>query len=100
MIQVHALTRNTTGAVTYCFIEAIETGNAGTYKHIMDRMKYSLSTASAHATGGVAFGSDPITGALGLLLGGGGYSPSAAGFSQIPQLSCSTPFDINRPFAL
>lgn len=96
-----ALSRvTTTGAMTYCFIEAIESGNAGTYIQLLDRMKYLLSTAHTHTTGGFAFEGDPIAGALGMLLGGGGFRPSAQGLTQVPQLSTTTPFDVNRPFFL
>jgi hypothetical protein len=86
--------------MTFCFIEAVESGHAGTYMQLLDRMKHRLATASVHSGGGLDLGGDPLSGVLGMLLGGGGFRPSAQGFSQVPQLSTSTPFDMNRPFFL
>lgn len=66
------------------------------------RLKHAMG-AGAGGAGPITFGGGHGFGAgsvLGMLLGGGTYRPTASGLSQIPQLSASQPFDLNRPFTI
>ncbi|EGD76981.1 hypothetical protein PTSG_07324 [Salpingoeca rosetta] len=92
-----------TGAMTFLFIEAIENGHGSTYASVLAQMKARLRAARASTSSADPFGfggGSMLTGVLGMLVSGGSYRPSARGLSQIPQLSSSQPFDINRPFVL
>lgn len=68
----------------------------------MWRLKHA-SDAGGGGGGPISFGGGHGLGAgsvLGMLLGSGSYRPTASGLSQIPQLSASQPFDLNRPFTV
>ncbi|EDQ88849.1 uncharacterized protein MONBRDRAFT_32666 [Monosiga brevicollis MX1] len=83
-----ALAKNArTGAMTFCFIEAIEGGYGDTYRSIMQRVQHRLKSAQAPG-GGFSFSnpSDIVTGVL--------------GFPQVPLLSSSKQFDPNTSFYL
>ncbi|CAM6028314.1 unnamed protein product [Sphagnum balticum] len=89
-----ALSRVTsTGAMTFCFIQAIERGHAHTYGSLLVSMRNAIREAGS--TSGM--GSGPITSLLEMLVSGGSLT---GGLTQEPQLSCATPFDINIPFYL
>lgn len=61
-----ALSRNTsTGAMTFCFIKAIEQGHGDTYGSILNAMRSTIRNTSGAAAGG------PITSLLSMLLTGG-----------------------------
>ncbi|XP_059446131.1 metacaspase-1-like [Corylus avellana] len=83
-----------TGAMTYCFIQAIERGHASTYGSMLNSMRSVLrSTGSNDLGGGV------VTSLLTMLLTGG--STLSGGLRQEPQLTAFQPFDVySRPFSL
>uniref|UniRef100_A0A0C9S9A8 TSA: Wollemia nobilis Ref_Wollemi_Transcript_8267_1840 transcribed RNA sequence n=1 Tax=Wollemia nobilis TaxID=56998 RepID=A0A0C9S9A8_9CONI len=84
-----------TGAMTYCFIQAIEKGGAGTtYGSLLNAMRNTIRQTGA-STGG---GGGPVTTLLTMLLTGGSYG---GGLTQEPQLTSSEPFEIHtKPFYL
>nr|XP_043626603.1 metacaspase-1-like [Erigeron canadensis] len=76
-----------TGAMTFCFIEAIEHGNASTYGSLLSSMRNSISNASRGPGGGSS--------SFNMLLNG------RRGFTQEPQLTSCEPFDIfAKPFSI
>ncbi|KAG2669112.1 hypothetical protein I3843_14G019300 [Carya illinoinensis] len=89
-----ALSRITsTGAMTFCFIQAIERGHGNTYGGMLNSMRSAIrSTGSNDMGGGV------VTSLLTMLLTGGSVS---GGLKQEPQLTACEPFDVySRPFSL
>nr|XP_048332277.1 metacaspase-1-like isoform X1 [Ziziphus jujuba var. spinosa] len=90
-----ALSRITsTGAMTFCFIQAIEKGHGGTYGSILNSMRTTIrNTGSGSDLGGGA-----VTSLVTMLLTGGSVS---GGLRQEPQLTSCQPFDVyTRPFIL
>ncbi|GMY22980.1 metacaspase-1 [Fagus crenata] len=83
-----------TGAMTYCFIQAIERGQATTYGSLLNSMRAVIrSTGSNNDLGGGA-----VTSLLTMLLAGGSLG---GGLRQEPQLTSCQPFDVyTRPFSL
>ncbi|XP_021744823.1 metacaspase-1-like [Chenopodium quinoa] len=80
-----------TGAMTYCFIQAIERGHASTYGIMLNAMRDAIRKTDTSPGGGV------VTSLLTMLLTGG----SGAGLRQEPQLSSNEGFDVYRkPFSL
>lgn len=79
-----------TGAMTFCFIQAIERGHARTYRDLLSAMRYNIRN-SGGAPGG------RVTSLIEMLLTGGSYS---GGFTQEPQLTSAYAFDIDKPFHL
>eukprot|EP00249_Psilotum_nudum_P017468 c26337_g1_i1 orf=61-1137(+) len=79
-----------TGAMTFCFIQAIERGHARTYRDILSAMRSYIRNADMGSSGGM------VTTLIEMLLTGGSYN----GFTQEPQLSASNPFDIGMAFYL
>lgn len=80
-----------TGAMTYCFIQAIERGQASTYGSMLNAMRAAIRNTDNDIGGGV------VTSLLTMLLTGG----SAVGLRQEPQLSANEPFDVYaKPFSL
>ncbi|KAJ0837101.1 putative transcription factor Znf-LSD family [Helianthus annuus] len=81
-----------TGAMTYCFIEAIEHGNASTYGSLLSSMRNAIRTPRGTFNGGSGSVFDALV--------GGGRNGSR-GFSQEPQLTSCEPFDMyTKPFSL
>lgn len=98
-----------TGAMTFCFIQAIERGQAGTYGSILNSMRSTIrSTGSGSGLGGGVTsllgggggggGGSAVTSLLGMLLTGGS---DTGGLRQEPQLTACEPFDVyTKPFSL
>ncbi|XP_008802515.1 metacaspase-1-like [Phoenix dactylifera] len=88
-----ALSRITsTGAMTYCFIQAIEKGNENTYGSMLNSMRSTIRNTSNTMSGG------PVTSLLTMLLTGGSLG---GGLRQDPQLTSNTMFDAySKPFSL
>ncbi|KAF4394156.1 hypothetical protein G4B88_000667 [Cannabis sativa] len=85
-----------TGAMTYCLIQAIECGQGSTYGSILNSMRSNIRNTGSR--GGVGGGGDVVTTLIGMILTGG----SAGGrLRQEPQLTSCQPFDVYaRPFSL
>ncbi|KAL2614070.1 hypothetical protein R1flu_025762 [Riccia fluitans] len=79
-----------TGAMTFCFIQAIEKGEASTYASLLSSMRSSILRANSGVRG--------VTDLIGMLLQGGSFTGGA--LTQEPQLTAATRFDINSPFRL
>lgn len=63
---MQALSRITsTGAMTFCFIQAIERGHESTYGSILNAMRTAIQNAGDAMSGG------PLTSVLTMLLSGG-----------------------------
>lgn len=81
-----------TGAMTFCFIQAIERGHAATYGSILNAMRSTLRSTNDSMGGG------PVTSLLTMLLTGGS---AMGGLRQEPQLTACEPFDVyTKPFSL
>lgn len=79
-----ALSGNTiTGALTYCFIQAVESEPGATYGRLLYAMRLAIRTAST----GIRI-NGPIASLIKTVFG--------VGLTQEPQLSSSEPFDIYR----
>ncbi|XP_078440368.1 metacaspase 1 [Wolffia australiana] len=91
-----ALSRITsTGAMTFCFIQAIERGQAGTYGSILNSMRETIRNAGRSGGGG---GGGIVTDIITMLITGGSIG---GGFTQEPQLTSCEPFDVyTKPFVL
>ncbi|KMZ57843.1 Metacaspase 9 [Zostera marina] len=84
-----------TGAMTFCFIQAIERGQAATYGSMLTSMR---STIRNTGTGSVGSSGDPISSLIGMLISGGS---GGGGLKQEPQLTSYEAFDVYRkPFSL
>ncbi|ERN01030.1 hypothetical protein AMTRI_Chr03g145770 [Amborella trichopoda] len=84
-----------TGAMTYCFIQAIERGAGATYGSILTSMRATIRETRSGGMGG----GGPVTSLITMLLTGG--SLSVGGLSQEPQLTSCEPFDVySKPFSL
>lgn len=82
-----------TGAMTYCFIQAIERGHGATYGSILNSMRTTIRST------GDAMGGGPVTSLMTMLLTGG--SLSGGGLRQEPQLTAGDMFDVYmKPFSL
>ncbi|XP_058104125.1 metacaspase-1 isoform X2 [Magnolia sinica] len=88
-----ALSRITsTGAMTFCFIQAIERGHGATYGSILNSMRTTIRNTGNDMGGGA------VTSVISMLLTGGSVS---GGLRQEPQLTSFEPFDVySKPFAL
>ncbi|XP_062201217.1 metacaspase-1-like [Phragmites australis] len=84
-----------TGAMTFCFIQAIERGQGATYGSILNAMRSTIrSTGESTGAGGGA-----VTSLITMLLTGG--SLTSGGLKQEPQLTACEPFDVYaKPFSL
>lgn len=80
-----------TGAMTYCFIQAIERGQGTTYSNLLHAMRYGINNSNPGRSGG------GVTSLIEMLLTGGSVT---AGHVQEPQLTTVNMFDINMPFNL
>ncbi|KAF5744254.1 metacaspase-1 [Tripterygium wilfordii] len=84
-----------TGAMTYCFIQAIERGQGNTYGSILNSMRAVIRSTGNDFGGG---GGGAVTSLLTMLLTGGS---AIGGLRQEPQLTSCQPFDAYaRPFSL
>ncbi|KAJ7961877.1 metacaspase 1 [Quillaja saponaria] len=80
-----------TGAMTFCFIQAIERGNGTTYGSILNSMRTAIRNTGGGGGGG-------MTSLISMLLTGGSLS---GGLRQEPQLTACEPFDVyTKPFSL
>ncbi|CAI9770374.1 unnamed protein product [Fraxinus pennsylvanica] len=85
-----------TGAMTFCFIQAIERGHGTTYGSILSAMRTAIRDAGGS---GPDLGGGGVTSLLTMLVSGG--SLSSGGFRQEPQLTACEPFDVYaKPFSL
>ncbi|GAV71511.1 Peptidase_C14 domain-containing protein/zf-LSD1 domain-containing protein [Cephalotus follicularis] len=81
-----------TGAMTFCFIQAIERGHATTYGSMLNSMRTTIRNTGNDLGGGA------VTSLLTMLLTGGSLS---GGLRQEPQLTACEPFDVySKPFHL
>ncbi|XP_043715300.1 metacaspase-1-like isoform X2 [Telopea speciosissima] len=81
-----------TGAMTFCFIQAIERGHGTTYGSMLNAMRSAIRNT------GNDLGAGPVTSLLTMLLTGGSLS---GGLRQEPQLTSYDPFDVYaKPFSL
>lgn len=97
----HFARTTATGAMTYCFIQAVEHVPNATYETLMQHMIKTLKSAKGGGGGGLAM--DPAAGLLGMLIGGAFSSALAsggAGFRQHPQISSDKKLDLRQPFHL
>ncbi|PNX58678.1 metacaspase-1-like protein, partial [Trifolium pratense] len=85
-----------TGAMTFCFIQAVERCAPGAaYGTILTSMRSAIKNAGSGGSGG----GDVVTSLISMLLTGG--SLSAGGLRQEPQLTAGEAFDVYRkPFSL
>lgn len=78
-LALQALSQVTsTGAMTYCFIQAIERGQASTYGNVLNAMRSAIRNVNSSSGGGGAGGS-AVTSLLSMLLNGG----SGVGLKQV-----------------
>ncbi|XP_023890858.2 metacaspase-1 [Quercus suber] len=91
-----ALSKTTsTGAMTYCFIQAIESGHATTYGSVLNSMRTAIRCTGRNDLG---VGGGAVTSLLNMLLIGGSVG---GGLRQGPQLTACQPFDVyTKPFSL
>ncbi|XP_064992119.1 metacaspase-1-like isoform X2 [Musa acuminata AAA Group] len=81
-----------TGAMTYCFIQAIEQGHGTTYGSILNSMRSTIRKTVDLNSGG------PVTSFITMLLTGGSMPGT---LRQEPQLTSNTMFDVYaKPFSL
>ncbi|KAE8679845.1 Metacaspase-1 [Hibiscus syriacus] len=87
-----------TGAMTFCFIQAIERGHGATYGSILTAMRnaiLSVDSGGGDLTGGA------VTSLVTMLLTGGSTAGLGGGLRQEPQLTACQPFDVyTKPFVL
>ncbi|KAG1362096.1 metacaspase-1 [Cocos nucifera] len=80
-----------TGAMTFCFIQAIERGHGATYGSMLNSMRSTIRSTDA-------MGGGPVTSLITMLLTGGSVG---GGLRQEPQLTACEPFDVYmKPFSL
>ncbi|KAL3651174.1 Metacaspase-1 [Castilleja foliolosa] len=88
-----------TGAMTFCFIQAIERGHGTTYGSILTAMRTAIRDAGSSGSGAPALGGGMVTSLMTMLLTGG--SVGVGGLKQEPQLTACEPFDAYaKPFSL
>ncbi|CAL0328173.1 unnamed protein product [Lupinus luteus] len=78
-----------TGAMTYCFIQAIERGHGATYGSILSAMRTAIKNVGSDG-GGV------VTSLVSMLLTGGSLIGVGSGLKQEPQLTACEPFDLSK----
>lgn len=85
-----------TGAMTYCFIQAIERGQASTYGSLLNSMRSAIRNVGNDSGG--PLGGGVVTSLLTMLVSGGSVS---GGLRQEPQLTACEAFDVYaKPFSL
>ncbi|KAL5724180.1 Metacaspase-1 [Ranunculus cassubicifolius] len=89
-----------TGAMTFCFIQAFEHGQGNTYGSILTSMRTAIRNTGSGGGGGGGGGA--VTSLLGMLLTGGSLGGlGGGGLRQEPQLTACEPFDVYaKPFIL
>ncbi|EPS67192.1 hypothetical protein M569_07584, partial [Genlisea aurea] len=86
-----------TGAMTFCFIQAIEHGHASTYGTMLTAMRSAIRDAGGSAPD---LGGGMVTSLLTMLVAGGSAG-GVGGLRQEPQLTACEPFDVYaKPFSL
>lgn len=89
-----------TGAMTFCFIQAIERGHGTTYGSMLTSMRAAIRSVGNDGGGGMA-GGGAVTSILGMLLTGGSGGFGGGGLKQEPQLTACESFDVySKPFSL
>lgn len=84
-----------TGAMTFCFIQAIERGHAATYGSMLNAMRAAIRGVGSSGDG---LGGGAVTTVLTMLLTGGSLG---GGLQQEPQLTACRMFDVySTPFYL
>ncbi|KAH7576162.1 hypothetical protein JRO89_XS01G0005100 [Xanthoceras sorbifolium] len=84
-----------TGAMTFCFIQAIELGQATTYGSILNSMRHAIRTVGSN--GGGAPAGPPNTNLMNMLVYGGSVSGHL--LKQEVQLTANETFDVyTKPF--
>ncbi|KAK4788980.1 hypothetical protein SAY86_020299 [Trapa natans] len=84
-----------TGAMTFCFIQAIERGHASTYGSILNSMRATIRNTGS---GDMGMGGGMVTSLITMLVTGGSLS---GGLRQEPQMTSYEVFDVyKRPFSL
>ncbi|CAM8937936.1 unnamed protein product [Rhodiola kirilowii] len=85
-----------TGAMTFCFIQAIERGQAATYGSILNSMRTAIRNTGS--SGDIGLGGGGVSSLISMLLTGGS---AGGGLRQEPQLTACQPFDVYaKPFYL
>ncbi|PRQ57121.1 putative Caspase-like domain-containing protein [Rosa chinensis] len=85
----------TTGVMTFCFIQAIKSGQAATYGSLLNSMRSAIRSMGSAAGGS----GGAVTSLAGMLLAGGRVG--GGGLRQEPQLTAGTRFDVyTKPFTL
>ncbi|KAF8028555.1 hypothetical protein BT93_E1244 [Corymbia citriodora subsp. variegata] len=94
-----ALSRITsTGAMTFCFIQAIECGHGSTYGSILNSMRTTIQNVGGNDGGVGLGGGGVVTFWITKLVTGGSRTN---GLRQEPQLTASQTFDVfTKPFSL
>ncbi|XP_030517897.2 metacaspase-1 [Rhodamnia argentea] len=87
-----------TGAMTFCFIQAIERGHGSTYGSILNSMRTTIRN-TGNDGGGIGVGGGVVTSLITMLVTGG--SLIGGGLRQEPQLTACQTFDAyTKPFSL
>ncbi|KAL7120908.1 hypothetical protein ACP275_02G150100 [Erythranthe tilingii] len=87
-----------TGAMTFCFIQAIERGHGATYGSILAAMRTAIRDAGSSTAPDL--GGGMVTSLLTMLITGGSGG-GVGGLRQEPQLTAIEPFDVYaKPFSL
>ncbi|XVF22871.1 hypothetical protein REPUB_Repub12eG0208600 [Reevesia pubescens] len=87
-----------TGAMTFCFIQAIERGHGATYGSILTAMRNAIRSVGS---GAGDLGGGAVTSLISMLLTGGSAGGLGGGLRQEPQLTAFEPFDVYmKPFSL
>jgi hypothetical protein len=68
--------------MTFCFIQAIERGNAQTYGSVLVAMREAIRSTNVNS----GMGAGPVTGLLQMLASGGSMLPSSGGLTQVQNL--------------
>lgn len=91
-----------TGAMTFCFIQAIERGHGSTYGSILNSMRSAIRSAGGNDIGSsIGGGGGVVTSLLTMLMTGGSAIGGGGGFRQEPQLTACESFDVyTKPFSL
>lgn len=83
-----------TGAMTYAFIQAIESGQAHTWDSLLTAMRNTVRSSQRPKPAG------GFQGQFLSMLMGSGFAQSSGPSRQVPQLSASAMIDMDSPFQL
>ena len=82
-ILLQALSRvASTGAMTFCFIQAIERGQAQSYGSVLNAMRDAIRSTNVNS----GMGAGPVTSLLEMLVSGGSITPISSGLTQVHNL--------------